>query len=157
MPPWCYPGCPTSPFLPPWCLPGCPIGPFLPGAPRFRGTDSSSKGPRGLATRVDSRFWTGAGFCLRFSIGPGGPPHTQTFNQSSLLSCARPQRQRRIAFRRLLVAQLCLSASPRRGVGIDHFAFPPWVYPPRSKLQWQPARCLAIRGLLNKGLLGRTA
>ena len=25
-------------------------------------------------------------------FGPGGPPHTQTLNGSSLLSCARPQR-----------------------------------------------------------------
>ena len=33
----------------------------------FRCTDSSSKGPRGLATRVESRFWTGAGFCLNFN------------------------------------------------------------------------------------------
>ena len=38
-----------------------------------RRTDSSSTAPK-----VD--------------FGPGGPPHTQTLNQSSLLSCARPQR-----------------------------------------------------------------
>ena len=79
VPPWCLAVCPISPFLLPWCLAGCPNGPFLlawwrPGvqmrfcglrvsvAQGFRGTDSSSKGPRGLATRVDSRFWTGAGF-----------------------------------------------------------------------------------------------
>ena len=93
MPPWCLPGASLVPrglskwsFPARWCLPGaspgcpkvlsCLVPPrcrnaFLqpPGCPSkgFRGADSSSKGPRGLAARVDSRFWTGAGFCLNFS------------------------------------------------------------------------------------------
>ena len=82
VPPWCLAGCPMDPFLPASqavqmvlsCLPGAaPVSKCFSAASRvsvaqgFRGTDSSSKGPRGLATRVDSRFWTGAGFCLSFS------------------------------------------------------------------------------------------
>ena len=65
-----------------WCLPGaspgCPNGPFLPGASPVSkcfsaasrvsvAQDPLPKGPRGLATRVESRFWTGAGFFLNFS------------------------------------------------------------------------------------------
>ena len=65
VPPWC--------LGPPWCLQVCPNGPFcLPGASQavqmvLSCLPGASLVPRRLSNWSESRFWTGAGFCLNFS------------------------------------------------------------------------------------------
>ena len=93
--PWCLAGCPIGLFLPPWCLAGCPkwffpaflvppwrlasrrISTFLlpwclPGASQavqlvLSCLPGASLVPRRPSNWSESRFWTGAGFCLNFS------------------------------------------------------------------------------------------